>query len=371
MRIGLVIYGDIEQASGGYLYDRMLVMHLRKRGHLVQIISLPRRTYASSLADNFSSGLFEKLKRLKIDLLLQDELNHPSLFLLNKKLKQIISYPIVTIVHMLRSNPTVSAIAKPLYRWVEARYLNSVDGFVFNSQHTKSLVQSTVSNRKPSVVATPGGDRFRSKITDAEIRARARRPGPLKVLFLGNLTHNKAPHILIEAAAQLSYGSIQVTLAGRRDMEPGYVSELRQQVIHSGLDGGIRLAGNLEGEMLAATLATSHVLVVPSSYEGFGIAYLEGLNFGLPAIGTRAGGAKEIIQHGKNGYLIPVGDVNQLARTLKRLHEDRRLLARLSLAARRSFRDFPTWEESMEQIHSFLSSYNQSSFATYSPRRKK
>lgn len=40
----------------------------------------------------------------------------------------------------------------------------------------------------------------------------------------------------------------------------------------------------------------AHTLIVPSSYEGFGIVYLEGMSFGLPAIGTTAGAASELVQ---------------------------------------------------------------------------
>lgn len=371
MRIGLVIYGGLEQASGGYLYDRMLVAHLRRRGHQVQIISLPWRSYAGFLTDNYSATLLNKLKQSRIDLLLQDELNHPSLFLLNGKLRQEISFPIVSIIHVVRSNSAAQPIARCFFRWVESRYLNSVDGFVLNSQETKRLVRTLVSGRKPSVVATPGGDRFDSKIAGAEIRARARRPGPLSVLFLGNLTRNKSAHVLVEAAAKLELDSIYVTLAGRQDVEPNYVRDLHRLVKSSGLEGWVYFAGHLQGQLLAATLKMSQVLVVPSAYEGFGIAYLEGLGFGLPAIGTQAGGAKEIIRHGKNGYLIPVGDAEQLARDLKKLHQDRKLLTRMSLAARRSFQTFPTWDQSMDRIHHFLTSYNQPSPVISSPRRKK
>jgi glycosyltransferase involved in cell wall biosynthesis len=323
-----------------------------------------------SVADNFSNRLFKKLSNLKVDILLQDELNHSSLFWINRKLRQRVSFPIISIVHMVRSNPGNSSIWKPFYRWVETKYLDSVDGFVFNSRHTKRLVES-MTKRKPNVVATPGGDRFGAKITDAEIRTRSRRPGPLSVIMLGNLTRNKGAHLLIEAAVELELDSVYVILAGRTDIEPGYVDGLRKLVVRSGLEGWVHFAGHVEGKMLEAMLATSHVLAVPSAYEGFGIAYLEGLGFGLPAIGMRAGGVGEIIQHSKNGYLIAAGDVDLMARTLKRLHEDRQLLARMSLSARRNFHSFPTWKESMESIHKFLNSYNQTSPLINSPRRKK
>ena len=74
MRIGFVIYGSIDAVSGGYLYDRKLVECLRAEGETVEIISLPWRNYASHLTDNFHFRLPQNL-----DILIEDELNHPSL----------------------------------------------------------------------------------------------------------------------------------------------------------------------------------------------------------------------------------------------------------------------------------------------------
>ena len=88
MNIGLVIYGSLDLVSGGYLYDRLLVDHLRKRGARVEILSLPRRNYWRHLADNFSRRLPRAVEAMSPDLLLQDELYHPSLFHTNRRLKK-------------------------------------------------------------------------------------------------------------------------------------------------------------------------------------------------------------------------------------------------------------------------------------------
>jgi glycosyltransferase involved in cell wall biosynthesis len=311
------------------------------------------------------------LKKLKVDVLLQDELNHPSLFLLNEKLKKQAPYPIISIVHMLRSRAHSEHSFQWLTQRIEAQYLNSVDGFVFNSQETGRVVKSILAKSKRSVVATPGGDRFRPRITNSEIRDRAKQSGPLRVLFLGNLTRNKAPHLLIEAAAELKRGSVFLTFAGRSDVEPDYAEYLLRLAASLGMEDWLYFAGHLEGKVLEASIQTSQVLAIPSAYEGFGIAYLEGMGFGLPAIASRGVGAKEIIQDGKNGFLIPVGDSKRLATILKKLNSDRKLLARMGLAARRSFLDFPTWDQSMRRVEKFLTSYNESSRRSNSPRRKK
>jgi glycosyltransferase involved in cell wall biosynthesis len=95
-------------------------------------------------------------------------------------------------------------------------------------------------------------------------------------------------------------------------------------------------------------------MVVPSYYEGFGIAYLEGMAFGLPAIGTTAGAVPELLKHAENGYLITPGDSHALARHLEALASDRALLARIGSGALESFQSKPTWRESGEAVRKFL-----------------
>ena len=109
MRIGLVIYGSLETVSGGYIYDRMLIEHLRHQGDQVEIISLPWRDYGRHLIDNLSWSLYRRLRCASFDVLLQDELNHPSLLGLNHWLRNRVRYPILAIVHHLRCNEARSA----------------------------------------------------------------------------------------------------------------------------------------------------------------------------------------------------------------------------------------------------------------------
>ena len=115
-----------------------------------------------------------------------------------------------------------------------------------------------------------------------------------------------------------------------------------------------RLLGSLPDAKLAKQFASHHVLAVPSSYEGFGIVYLEGMGVGLPGIGTTAGAAREIIEHGQNGFLITPDDATDLAAHLQRLQQNRALLAEMGITAREHFCQQPTWNDSMERIHHFL-----------------
>ena len=101
-----------------------------------------------------------------------------------------------------------------------------------------------------------------------------------------------------------------------------------------GMTRTCKFLGTVPDTLIAQTLSNSHLLAVPSSYEGFGIVYLEGMSFGLPAIGATAGGAQEIIQHGHNGFLVEPDDAESLSAHISNLAVDRQKLVEMSLAAR-------------------------------------
>lgn len=354
MRIGFLLYGSLETVSGGYFYDRKLVEYLRDQGDQVDIISLPWRGYLFHLLDNFSSNLINQLQDLSIDLLIQDELNHPSLAWLNQKID--VSYPIIALVHHLRCKEVHPSLQNRFYRWVEKEYLNSVDGFIFNSQTTRATVGelSTIKPR-PWVVANPAGDRFNPQVNVEQIGERAYQPGPLKLLFLGNIIPRKGLHTLILALNNLPSGTCTLDVVGNLEIDRAYGRSVQRLVRQLELSDDVQFHAALEDGLLYNMMMDSQLLVVPSSYEGFGIVYLEGMGFGLPGIGTHQGAAAEIILPDQNGYLIEAEDSASLANILLKLHQDRGKLAMLGAAAKLRFNQFPSWEESMAKVAGFLS----------------
>jgi glycosyltransferase involved in cell wall biosynthesis len=358
MQVGLLIYGSLDTISGGYLYDRKLVEHLRRQGDGVEIISLPWRDYLRHTGDNLSSSLLRRLENLSVDVLLQDELNHPSLFWLNRRLRNRVNYPILSIVHHLRSREARPDWQNLAYRWVESRYLQTLDGFIFNSRTTRqavaALLPNTSQSARSSLVAYPAGDRFQSQIEAREIARRALQTGPLQILFLGNLIPRKGLHTLLAALQQLDSRSWRLSVVGSPFIDAAYTQRVRQQVQRGRLSAAVTFHGPLHDDNLVEILRTSHLLAVPSSYEGFGIVYLEGMSFGLPAIATTGGAAGEIITHQQDGILIPPEDPQALATHLSRLVADRQKLKEMSLAARLHYLAHPTWDDSMDAIRQFL-----------------
>ncbi len=143
-------------------------------------------------------------------------------------------------------------------------------------------------------------------------------------------------------------------MVGGLKAEPDYARAIQEKAAVYGLRSTVRFHGPLDNDDLIAKLKSAQVLVVPSSYEGYGIVYLEGMAFGLPAIGSTAGAASEIISDGETGYLVPPDAPSVLAERLSKLANDRDLLARMSVNALARYRQQPTWDETAGQIRFFL-----------------
>jgi glycosyltransferase involved in cell wall biosynthesis len=356
MNIGLVIYGDLNTVSGGYLYDRQLVEHLRRQGDTVEIFSQEPRGYFASLKDNLTGDLADAVLDKDLDVLLQDELNHPSLITANRRLKQQTDLPIVSIVHHLRSSEDHPRWQKAISRMLERRYLRSVDAFIFNGETTKAVVAEVAGVSEPSVVAVPAGNRLDGQISDAEIRERVyRTDGPRHLVFLGSVIRRKGLHDVLTALSALSSRQWNLSVVGRLDVDEVYTSEIKEQIRRARLQDQVTLYGPLPDREIIRLLRSGDLLAMPSSYEGYGIAYLEGMAFGLPAIGTTSGAAHEIVTHLENGWLIPPGDANAIRQILTTIPDDPDRLLQMSRSARERFLAHPEWEESMSLIRSFLS----------------
>lgn len=357
MRIGLVIYGSLETFTGGFYYDKRLIEFLQRQGDQVHIISLPWRSYGYSLSDNLSCRLLRQIGNASFDLLIQDELVHPSFFRLNYQLRPKISYPIVSIVHHLRSREAHPSAYKLIYRWIERQYLSSVDGFICVSATTRHDVEELTGTHYPTIVAQPGKDRFLCDLSPRMIMDRAHEPIPLNILFIGMVTPHKGVHTLLRALSNIPMNKWRLRIVGNLEKDKSYVQAIRRQIEGSGIGSQVELMGELSDHNLSGLFVKSHVLAVPSSYEGFGIVYLEGMQFGLPAIAGTAGAAHEIITHGHNGFLVPPGNPEALAHHIDLLIRDRDLLQQMSLAAHGSAAAHPTWNDSAARSRDFIQSF--------------
>lgn len=354
MRIGFIISGSLDTLTGGYLYDRIVAQGLTRLGHEVEIISLPGGSYLRRLGHGLSPGLCRRLLAGGFDVLLQDELCHPSLFLVNQRLRRQHGPAMVALVHQVLCDEPRRRWRNTLLAAAERRYLASVDGFIHNSETTRRTVTALVGPGRPQVIAYPAGDRFGTSLSREAIGKRAFRPGPLELLFLGNVIPRKGLLPLLSALARVDRSLWRLSVVGGLDFDPGYTARARQLVRQLDLSDSVRFLGPRQGSELVGILSASQLFCMPYAYEGFGIAILESMAFGLPAIGCRDGAAGETISHGTNGFLLASNDLAGLEPLLAQLHRDREALRQMALAAGATYASRPGWRDGAATIESFL-----------------
>jgi glycosyltransferase involved in cell wall biosynthesis len=135
---------------------------------------------------------------------------------------------------------------------------------------------------------------------------------PVRFGFVGSLTPHKGVDVLCEAFSRTE-GDSTLTLFGRCD-DPMFFGRLTPY-----LGSRIRYEGEFEHERLADVYGQFNVLIVPSRvHESFSLVAAEAQAFGLPVIASRVGAIPELVDEGKNGLLVPPGDVRALAAAIVR-----------------------------------------------------
>ncbi len=346
--ITFIFYEKGDIYSGGYLYDKKLIDHLRKKGHDVKSYKLENLSYLENIKQNFSLNILEELKDNDPDIILQDELCHPSLFKLNDDLNSEI--PIISIVHHLSCAAEREEQKKGMYKHFEKEYLKTLDGAICSSRSTKGSVTDLV-ELEDIIHAYPGKDHLAYQVSSSE-KNKTLEKDQLRLLFVGNLLPHKCLDILVESMENLE--DVKLTIIGDRYLDRQYSKKIEDMVEEKGLSSQIDILGYVEKDVLIDNYRKSHLLVLPSKFEGFGMTIVEGLRFGMPAIVTKRGGPTEIVRDGKEGLHVVPEDTEDLKDAIQRLDDDRGLLSMMSFNAGKRYHEMPKWKDSMEKINRFL-----------------
>jgi glycosyltransferase involved in cell wall biosynthesis len=206
----------------------------------------------------------------------------------------------------------------------------------------------------PSLIAQPGRGHFKGRLSEHQVRTRSLHEGPLEIVFLGSIIPRKRLGDLIEALARLRHMDLRLTVIGRETGAESYVRAIRRRIRSIGLNGDVIWLGEQPDEQVSEVLSQSHLLIVPSSHEGYGIAYLDAMGYGVVPIGTSCGGASAVIEHTHNGFLIEPGVVSNLAEYIELLATDRQRLNRMALNALHRHERQPSWKEVTGIIYNYL-----------------
>jgi glycosyltransferase involved in cell wall biosynthesis len=164
----------------------------------------------------------------------------------------------------------------------------------------------------------------------------------VSLLAVGSVVPRKGYDVLVAALARLADLPWRVVIVGDRQRSPETARSLDADIARLGLADRVRFTGAVASECLTQHYAAADLFVLPSRFEGYGMAFAEAIAHGLPVIGTTAGAIPDTVP-AVAGVLVPPDDVDALATALRRLIESPQERKRLADGARAAALRFPSW----------------------------
>jgi glycosyltransferase involved in cell wall biosynthesis len=198
-----------------------------------------------------------------------------------------------------------------------------------------AVAESVVGYPKPDPIVVPNG--VSVSVSDEDRRAAREElgasKGTLLIIHVGNIRPHKGHNNLIRAVALLKdmIDDFLVVSIGGEKYE-GDVARIEQVASEAGVADVFRVLGRKENAL--SFVAASNIMANPSDHEGLPLAILEAMSLGKPVVATAVGGVPSVIESGVNGLLVPPGDPQALAASLKELADDESLRQRLGAQAK-------------------------------------
>jgi glycosyltransferase involved in cell wall biosynthesis len=330
----VVVPGSIDTLTGGYIYDRRMVAGLRQRGWQVSVRELDSsfpyptasaRDQAAVVLAAIPSGSLVVIDGLALGPLA------PELTQEAGRLRLV-----ALVHHPLAAETGVEPHVAARLAAEERQALAAVRLVVVTSQATADSLAGYDVEPNRIAVAVPG--------TDPAPLARGSRPGPCQLLNVSTLTPRKGHEVLFGALASVADRRWRLACVGSLDRDPQTVERLRAQLRRFDLEGRVSLIGEVAAAGLADYYDAADVFVLPTLYEGYGMAVAEALARGLPVVSTPTGAIPELVG-GVAGLLVPPGDERALSAALAEVLDGEQVRARLAEGARRVRDRLPTWDE--------------------------
>jgi len=208
--------------------------------------------------------------------------------------------------------------------------LNNIQIVVANSQYTKDLAVGLGVKKDKILVINPGVDKVQglNKKTLDKVDDLLKHKSP-RLITVSRFDKRKNHEKIIMAVRNLKqiYPSIVYICVGYGDEE----ENIKKLVAELGLQPQVMFFKDISSKLKNALVAKSNIFVMPSiiykkSVEGFGIAYVEAAQYGLPSLGGRDGGAADAIKHKKTGLICNGNELDEVYSSINSMLENNKYL---------------------------------------------
>ena len=282
---------SIERVSG------MKLIRKYRKSYMINDYLEQNNNVECIIADHWKSLELIKTKKKKICLIHSKEINHPKGSSLNKKVLLV---------------------------------LNNVDHIVANSSYTRNLAIDLGVEEKKIVIINPGIDPVsevpKKYLDEAEDILKGKKN---RLITVSRFDKRKNHEKVIMAIRNLKeiYPDIVYNCIGYGDEE----EKLKKLVIELKLEDQVTFLKDVPSDLKNALVAKSDIFVMPSiiykkSVEGFGIAYVEAAQYGVPSVGGKDGGASDAIIHEKTGLICDGNKLEDVYSSIDNLFKNNKYL---------------------------------------------
>jgi phosphatidylinositol alpha-1,6-mannosyltransferase len=210
------------------------------------------------------------------------------------------------------------------------KVLNNVDKVIANSNYTKNLAIEIGVNEEKIIVINPGIDQIKDldkkSLEKVESLLKIKTP---RLITVSRFDKRKNHEKVIMALRNLKqiYPDIVYICIGYGDEE----ENIKKLVKELNLESQVMFFKDISDNLKNALIARSNIFVMPSikhktSVEGFGIAYVEAAQYGVPSLGGKDGGASDAIVHDKTGLICDGNNLDDIYSSLNSMIENKKYI---------------------------------------------
>ena len=294
-----------------------------RKAHLVNEFIKNNKNIEGIIADHWKSLELIKTNKKKVCLIHSKEINHVQGTNLNKRVLNV---------------------------------LNNVDHVISNSEYTKNLAINCGVTQNKITVINPGIEPVKKlnekAIKESENLLKDKSPRLITVSRLDKRKNHEKIIMTLRNLKQI-YPDIIYTCVGDGDEE----ENLKQLVKELDLDEQVLFLKKISQDLKNTLVAKSNIFVMPSiiykkSVEGFGIAFIEAAQYGVPSLGGKDGGASDAIEHQKNGLICDGNSLDEIYSSINDLLNNKKYLEYGKNAKENSTKFY--WDKIIEKYKKIL-----------------
>ena len=177
------------------------------------------------------------------------------------------------------------------------------------------------------------------------------------LLTLARLEKRKGHSLILKSIFNLKkiYPNIQYIIAGEGDE----LENIKNEVKNYKLESNVLLVGTVNENQKKYIFSKTDIMIMPTldqthanSIEGFGIAYIEAAQYGIPSIASNVGGTPEAVLHNKTGLIID--NFDELDDSIKKLIDNKQNRIELGQNAKKRAENELNWENQIEKYNNLI-----------------